>query len=108
MRFGTIKEAREFAKEYEGIENFNIYGSMDWTSMYIYDNYKGDIEFDTSTVSIGTLDIETAKQEGGIDPANPTAEITAITLRKNGKSVVFGYKDFVPPNNDIVYNKCDS
>lgn len=108
MRFDSIREAREFAKEYEGIENFNIYGSTDWVSMYIYDNYRGNIEFDPTMVSIVTLDIETAKQKGGINPADPNAEITAITLRKNGKSVVFGYKDFIPPNDSIVYNKCDS
>jgi DNA polymerase elongation subunit (family B) len=107
MRFGTIKEAREFVKEYEGIENFNIYGSTDWVSMYIYDNYKGDIDFDPSWVSVVTLDIETAKQEGGIDPSNPTAEITAITIRKNGKAVVFGYKDYTPSDPNVVYNKCD-
>jgi DNA polymerase elongation subunit (family B) len=109
MRFGTIKEARDFVKEYEGIENFNIFGMTDWVSMYIYDHYKGDLskQFDPSIISIGYIDIETDKQEGGINPQNANAEITAISLRKNGKTVVFGYKDFKPPNEDVVYNKCD-
>jgi DNA polymerase elongation subunit (family B) len=107
MRFGTIKEAREFVKEYEGIENFNIFGSTDWVPMYIYDSYKGAIEFDPEKISIGILDIETGKQEGGINPKNPNAEITAISLRKNGKTVTFGFKDFNPPSEDIAYNKCD-
>jgi DNA polymerase elongation subunit (family B) len=107
MRFPTIKEARDFIKEYEGIENFNIFGLTDWVYLYIYDNYKGDIDFDISKINVGYIDIETAKQDGGINPKNPNAEITAITLRKNGKSVVFGYKDFVPPNENAFYNKCD-
>lgn len=107
MRFDSIKDARDFVKEYEGIENFNVYGSTDWVSMYIYDNYRGEIEFDPQTINLGIIDIETDKQEGGIDPTNPTAEITAITLRLNGKSVVFGYKDFVPHQENIFYNKCD-
>jgi DNA polymerase elongation subunit (family B) len=109
MRFGTIKEARDFVKEYEGIENFNIFGSTDWVSMFIYDNYKGQLEkeFDPTLVNVGIIDIETDKQEGGINPKNPSAEITAISLRKNGKTVVFGYKDFIPPSDDVVYNKCD-
>src|ERR1044072_3376023 len=64
MRFPTIKEARDFVNEYEGIENFNIFGSTDWVPMYIYDNYKGDIDFDPNKISIGILDIETDKQDG--------------------------------------------
>jgi DNA polymerase elongation subunit (family B) len=107
MRFDTIREARDFVKQYEGIENFNIYGSTDYVSMFIYDNYPGHVDFDPAQVSVGTLDIETAKQDGGIDPSNPNAEITAITLRKNGKEcVTFGYKDFIPPEG-VAYNKCD-
>lgn len=107
MRFSSIKEARDFVKQYEGIENFNIFGSTDWVPMYIYDHYKDEIEFDPKLISIGILDIETDKQEGGINPQKPNAEITAISIRKNGKTVTFGYKDYTPRNENEVYNKCD-
>jgi DNA polymerase elongation subunit (family B) len=107
MRFPTIREARDFVKEYEGIENFNIFGSTDWVSMYIYDTYRGEIEFDVSKISLGIIDIETDKQDGGINPQNPNAEITAISLRKNGKTVTLGYKDFKPQDENTIYIKMD-
>lgn len=106
MRFDSIKEAREFVKEYEGIENFNVYGSTDWTSMYIYDYYKEN-DFDANQIAVGYLDIETDKQEGGIDPSNPTAEITAITIRKGDKIVSFGLKHYYPTEPNVFYNQCD-
>jgi DNA polymerase elongation subunit (family B) len=103
-----MSEARNFVKEYEGIENFNVYGSTDWEALYIYNSYDQVIDFDPKVINVGYIDIETDKQVGGIDPTNPTAVITAITLRKNGKNVVFGYKDFKPLDENTVYNKCDN
>lgn len=108
MRFDSMSEARNFVKEYEGIENFNVYGSTDWEALYIYNSYDQVIDFDPKVINVGYIDIETDKQVGGIDPTNPTAVITAITLRKNGKNVVFGYKDFKPLDENTVYNKCDN
>lgn len=108
MRFDSMSEARNFIKEYEGIENFNVYGTNDWEALYIYNAYPGEIEFDPRTINMGSIDIETDKQVGGIDPSNPTAVITAITISKKDKYVVFGYGDFVTDDPNVVYNKCDN
>lgn len=106
LHFDTIREAKDFAKEYEGIENFNISGSTDFLYTYLYDRYRGNIDFDTNTINVGYIDIETDKQEGGINPANPNAEITAITIRKRNQTVTLGYKDYTPKSPNVVYIKC--
>lgn len=104
--FSSIVEARNFVREYDNIENFKIYGSTDFLYTYLYDNFSGNIEFDTKTISIGCLDIETDKQKGGINPTNPNAQITAISLRKNGTCYSFGYGEYKPHKPNIFYKQC--
>jgi DNA polymerase elongation subunit (family B) len=106
IHFNSIREARDFAKEYEGIENFNIFGSTDFLYTYLYDKYRGDINFDSNVINVGYLDIETDKQKGGINPANPTAPITAISIRRRNQTVTLGYKDYTPKSESVVYIKC--
>jgi len=103
-----MSEARNFTKEYEGIENFNVYGTNDWESLYIYNAYPKEIDFDPKRINVGYIDIETDKQVGGIDPTNPTAVITAITIAKNDQYVVLGYNDFKTDDPNVHYNKCDN
>jgi hypothetical protein len=69
MRFDSIKEARDFVKEYEGIENFNVYGSNEWVPMYIYDNYKGSsrrVSIRLLSTSVLSISKPTSKREESI------------------------------------------
>lgn len=104
--FDTIKEAKDFLLEYNDVANFDIYGLDNFTYLYIYDNYPGEIKFDVSKISIVSLDIECAADEGFPDIGNADKEITAITIRKQGHSYVFGCGDFVSEDKNVSYVKC--
>lgn len=108
LMFDSIYDAREFMEKYEDVTNFEYYGLTSFPYLYIFDNYKGDIDYDPTLVKIGTIDIECAADEGFPDIQKADKEITAITVRHRGKSFVFGCGEFRTNDPLIHYFKCDS
>lgn len=63
IEFDSIYEAKDFIKKYDDVSGFEIYGLTDYKYMYIFDNYPGEIKYDTSLISVGSIDIETSGSE---------------------------------------------
>jgi DNA polymerase elongation subunit (family B) len=106
-RFETIRDARDFVKRYEEVENFKIYGNDRYEYAFIADEHKGVIEWDITQISIGIIDIEVGSENGFPDPIKATEPITAITLTYlNSHTVTFGCGDYKVIGNE-KYIKCD-
>ena len=106
MMFDSISDAKDFVSRYEDVSNMDIYGLNTFAYVYIFDNFNGEINYDPKTVRIGNIDIECAADEGFPDIQKADKEITAITLRFNGVSYVFGCGDFNTNDPSIKYLKC--
>ena len=106
IEFDSIPAAKEFIESYKEVSNFNYYGLTNFQYVFVYDTYQGEIQYDPSIVSVVSIDIECAADEGFPDIQKADKEITAITLRKNGKSIVFGCGDYVAHAPDIMYVRC--
>jgi DNA polymerase elongation subunit (family B) len=106
MQFESISDARDFCDKYKDVENFDYYGFNNYQYVFMYDYYQGEIQYDPSIVSTVTIDIECAADEGFPDIQKADKEITAITLRKNGKNVVFGCGEFVTNDVNTNYIRC--
>ena len=102
---GSIKEARDFLKQYNGVEGFRIYGNSDWSTQYIADMADGkEIEYDLDGMCVAFIDIEVESEKGfaGVDEANE--KINAITVRVKGERWVFGLGEFKIKNVDSKGN----
>jgi len=108
LMFDGINDAKDYIQRYEGVANMDIYGLTVFTYLYIYDKYPGEIQYDPSMVSVVSLDIECAADEGFPDIQRADKEITAITLRKNGESIVFGCGEYKEHQEKITYVRCKS
>ena len=106
IEFSSISDAREFCDKYKDVSNFDYYGLNNYQYVFMYDYYNGEIQYDPSMVSVVTIDIECAADEGFPDIQKADKEITAITLRKNGKNVVFGCGEFVTDDEKTNYIRC--
>ena len=113
VNFDSIKDARDFVQQYKDVDGFKIYGLDKFVYTYIYDTYKNnkDIVYDTSLITIGTIDIEVSIADGlgfpDIQAANNP--ITLITVSKHGKKYVFGCRPFI--NKDpinVEYELCSN
>ena len=106
---GGIRETREWVKQYDGVEGFDVYGYQNYTYCYISDEYPGVIEYDKNRLVIANLDIEVGSENGFPDPDKAEEELTAITFKAKGKYFVLGRGDFDTSKmtQNIEYVKCD-
>ena len=107
MKFDTIREARDFVKRYEGVENFKVYGNDRYAYAFIAENHVGQIDWDITHLSIVVIDIEVGSENGFPDPYRADEEITAINVRQlNGGMTVYGCGDYDNQNDNVWYVKC--
>lgn len=104
--FSRIKEARDFYRQYEEVENFEIYGLNQFPYVYIYDEFFRNLKYDTTLIKVCALDIEVAKEEKYSDVSEASNKITAIALYYKDICFALGYGDYTPPNDKIKYVKC--
>ena len=89
MEFGDIGDARDFMKNYDGVENMKIHGNTNWLYQYITESFPGEIDFDMSAMDIRSVDIETETENGFPDIETANEAILLITLENyNTKDIV--------------------
>jgi hypothetical protein len=106
--FETMGKAREFLTENETVVNREVYGLTNFSYVYIYENYGGDIDYDPKLIKIGSLDIECAADEGFPDIQKADKPITAITIRCRNRNYVFGCDEFNTDDDKTFYIQCDN
>jgi DNA polymerase elongation subunit (family B) len=106
MKFESIREAKDFVNKYDSVENFSIYGNDRFEYAFIADEFKGQIDWNISDISIAFIDIEVGSENGFPDPYKATEPITAIAIRSlNGGMTVYGCGDY-EVQGDETYIKC--
>lgn len=107
IKFDTIRDARNYIKQYEGVEGKEVFGSTNFAYCCINEEYPGHIEHDPSLVAVVCLDIETDSSNGFPNIAQADKAITAITMRRGSSIVALGLKDYTPHAEKITYHRCD-
>jgi len=113
IRFDSIREAKDFIKNYETVTNFDIFGFTDFEYCYIVDTFKDSIvDYDRSKMVITFLDIEVNSENGFPEEFVESASefITAITLYTNGHFRTWGLKPFTGDvgGRKLKYIQCES
>ena len=80
MKFESIREARDFVKRYEDVENFKVYGNDRYAYAFIADNHNGQIDWNMNELSIVVIDIEVGSENGFPDPYKADEEIISIKI----------------------------
>jgi DNA polymerase elongation subunit (family B) len=107
MKFESIREARDFVKRYEGVENFKIFGNSSYQYAFIADEQKGMVDWKMEDLSVAIIDIEVGSENGFPDPYLANEPITAIAIKYiNDAMTVFGCGDYKVQGAE-VYIKCD-
>lgn len=106
ISFLDINDAKKFIRDYEDVDNFDIFGNTSFAYQYITENYQGDIDYDLSQLTIFTLDIETASENGFPSVENCIEEVLLITVQDyiTKKITTFGAKKFDVDNIQHITN----
>ena len=103
---GTIRECRDFVKQYEDVNNFKIYGMQRYEYCFISDRFPDDVEWDKDLINVCNIDIEVGSENGFPEPDQASEPITAITYKMGPKFVVFGCGEFINTNDNVRYVRC--
>jgi len=106
MPFLSIRDAREFVKQYDGVSNFTIYGAVRYDYAFVSDMFPDDIDWDISQLCIAYIDIEVGSENGFPEPEHANEAITAITIHINDQYYVIGCGEYTPHRDDVKYIKC--
>tara|TARA_R110000824_G_scaffold292565_4_gene480962 strand:+ start:1408 stop:3969 length:2562 start_codon:yes stop_codon:yes gene_type:complete len=106
VRPGSIRETRDFVKNYDGVDNFTIYGNRNYQYCFIGDEFRENLEYDRELISIVNIDIEVDSSNGFPEPESASEEITAITIKHDNTFWVLGCGDYIPKRKDVKYIHC--
>jgi DNA polymerase elongation subunit (family B) len=79
--FGSIRECREFVKQYEDVNGVEIYGNTDFTYTFIHDQFPGEIQYNPSALKVCYLDIEVECEDGFPTIEKCDQRVNVITMR---------------------------
>jgi len=107
---GTMRECRDFIKQYEGIDGFDVYGNTNFVSQYISDTYREVVDWDRELIKIYSIDIETKTEEGFPNIETANEEILLITLQDNATKQIttFGTRPYYGSDDHLNYHECVS
>ena len=109
ISFETIREARDFVKKYEGVENFKIFGNNRYEYAMIAQSHPEEmIDWKIDDLCVANLDIEVGSENGFPEPRTATEPITAIAIKFSDdvNYHVFGCGDYTKHRDDVVYVQC--
>jgi len=102
----SISDASKFIREYSDVDGFDVYGSSNFVSQFITENYPGEIEFDSSLIRVFNFDIECASDEGFPYPENAEYEVISISLYDSQTKIIYvwGLYEYNNSREDVIYH----
>jgi DNA polymerase elongation subunit (family B) len=79
--FDTMRDARDFNKSYEMVDEPMVFGTTDYVAQYLHQAFPGEVQFDPSLVHATPIDIEVDRRDGFPDPEKALWPIDSMTIR---------------------------
>ena len=117
MQFQSMGDASNFIKQYEGVEEFTVYGNTNYIHQYITETFPDDIPWQPQHINVVNFDIEVMSDDGFPKPENALHPIISIALKSSKSSVyhAWGLGDWSVDKCElnmygdlIQYHKCNS
>ena len=104
-KFDTVAEAKQFIKEYEHVEDFDVYGYEKFHYVYLSEKFNNS-KFDTNLIRKFYLDIETSTEHGFPNINDPQEQILCLTLYDSYTKIynVYGTFDITLDKPDCIYH----
>lgn len=95
-KFENMTEARDFVEKYKDVSGFSIYGTGDFVTQFIQEQYPGEIDYDVSDIHFVYYDIEVDISEKLPDTETADCPIISISYKssKTDKFYLLGQKDY--------------
>ena len=81
VKFQNAREARDFIKKYEGVDNFEVHGYERFVYQYIRQEFAEEVDYNINQMKIYALDIEVQCENGFPDVEAAAEEMLSITVK---------------------------
>ena len=81
VKFQKPKEGREFIRQYDGVEGFEVHGYERFVYQYIRQEYPNEVDYDISLMKLYSMDIEVQCENGFPDVEAAAEEMLSITIK---------------------------
>ncbi|WDS60944.1 DNA polymerase [Synechococcus phage S-BM1] len=81
VKFQTAREARDFIKQYDGVEGFEVHGYERFVYQYIRQEFPGEVDYNINQMKIFALDIEVQCENGFPNVEEAAEEMLSITIK---------------------------
>lgn len=117
VQFESMGDASDFIKQYDGVEQFKIYGNTNYIHQFITERFPDEIKWEPSHINVVNFDIEVMSDDGFPKPEEAIHPIISIALKSSKSSVyhVWGIGDWsidkceLNMHGDLIqYHKCNS
>ena len=106
--FESRRDILNARQEIAQTANRECYGMELSLYPFLYDNYKGEMQYDSELIRVINIDIEVAADDGFPDVNEALKPITAITMHFAGKYYVYGVGNYEKHREDVVYKQFSS
>jgi len=109
LEFDTMRDATDFTKRYENVQNMEVFGMNNYIYQFIAQKYPDTISYNREVMNIVTIDIEVQSDDGFPEPDKANYPVISIALKstRSDKYIVFGLGEYESPEN-VIYVKCES
>ena len=98
-KFDGVREARDFLQKYSDVEGMEVHGYERFVFQHIAQKYPTRVNYDMSQMSIWTIDIEVACENGFPDVDACQEDMLCITMKNmiSKKIISWGTREYDPP-----------
>jgi len=106
LKFQTAREAREFIKQYDGVEGFEVHGYERFVYQYMRREFPGDVEYNINQMKIYALDIEVQCENGFPNVEEAAEQMLSITIKDmvTKKFYVWAVREFETEHEHYVFD----
>lgn len=107
MRFESMSDCRQFAKQYEEIPSFRIYGNDRHIPAFIQAEFPNEIKYRKDLIDVAIIDIEYDTENGFSEPTDAANEITVIGLKssRSNKYIIWGTGNYDESSSAVPHLK---
>ena len=101
IQFQTAREARDFIKQYDTVENFEVHGYERFVYQYIRREFPNDVDYNIDQMKIYALDIEVQCENGFPNVEEAAEEMLSISIKDmvTKKYISWATREWDAPDN---------
>ena len=106
VKFDKPREGREFIRQYDGVEGFEVHGYERFVYQYIRQEFPDEVDYNVNQIKMYAMDIEVQCENGFPDVEAAAEEMLSITIKDmvTKEFYIWAVKDFNTEHQKFIFD----